>query len=137
MCSVSFEFPLAYKATPLGFVGDPRIPVMLRTPAGDRSEHFLLDTGADCSLAPRRLADQLGLNWETLPSIAFTGAGPEMMHARLGSLSLRVQDRDLTVRCLFIDADACPLVLGWADFLDRFVLTIDPLRRRIVLDDAI
>jgi hypothetical protein len=51
---VSIEFPLAYKPTPLGFVGDPRVPVTLRTPAGDRSEYFLLDTGVDCSLAPRR-----------------------------------------------------------------------------------
>ncbi len=48
-----------------------------------------------------------------------------------------MQDRELTVRCLFVDSDQCPIVLGWADFLDRFVLTIDPLRRRIVLGDAL
>jgi hypothetical protein len=137
MCSVSIEFPLEYKATPLGLVGDPRIPVRVRTPAGYEDSAFLLDTGADCSLAPRRLADLLGLNWETLPGVAFTGAGPGAVRARLGSLPLRVQDRELTVRCLFLDSDECPLVLGWADFLDRFVLTIDPLRRRIILEDAL
>ena len=133
---MSIEFRLPYKATVLGFVGDPRIPVLLRTPTGDRSYDFLLDTGADFSLAPRRLADLLGLTWETLPSITVSGIGPEAVRTRLGSLPLRVQGRELTVRCLFVDSDECPLVLGWADFLDRFVLAIDPLRRRIVLDDA-
>ena len=48
-----------------------------------------------------------------------------------------MQDRELTVRCLFVDSDECPIVLGCEDFLDRFVLTIDPLQRRIVLDDAL
>ena len=121
----------------LGFVGDPRIPVTLRTPVGDRLQEFLLDTGADFSLAPRRLADLLGLNWETLPGVAVSGVVPEVVRARLGSLPLRVQDRELLVRCLFVDSDECSLVLGWAYFLDRFVLTIDPLRRRITLDDAV
>jgi predicted aspartyl protease len=136
-CSVSIEFSLTFKSTPLGMLGDPRIRVTVRTPTVDEPFDFLLDTGADCSLAPRWLADRLGLDWETLPSIAFSSAGPGMVRARLGSLRLRMQERELTVRCLFLDSGACPLVLGWADFLDRFVLTIDPLRRRIVLDDAL
>lgn len=82
------------------------------------------------------MAESLGLNWETLPSAELVGAAPAPLRSRLGSLPLRLQDRDLTVRCLFLDADECPLVLGWADFLDRFVLMIDPVERQIVLDDA-
>ncbi len=134
---MSSEFPLAYKSTPFGIVGDPRIPVMLLTPAGDQTFEFLLDTGADFSLAPRRLAELLTLDWETLLGAALAGVGPETLQARLGSLPPRVQGLDLTVRRLFMDADECPLVLGWADFLDRFVLTIDPVRRLILLEDAL
>ena len=131
------EFALPYKQTIFGPVGDPRVLLTARTPLGPRDFRFLIDTGADFSLAPRSLADVLTLNWETLPGADLVGVAPETLRARLGSLPLRLQDRDLTVRCLFADIEECPLVLGWADFLDRFVLTIDPLRRRIVLEDAL
>ena len=131
------EFPLAYKPTPFGPVGDPRIPVTLRTRAGDRTFEFVLDTGADFSVAPRGLADLLNINWDTLPSTELVGVGPETLRARLGSLPLRMQGRALSVRCLFVQIEEAPLVLGWADFLDRFVLTIDPVRRRILLEDAL
>jgi hypothetical protein len=40
-----------------------------------------------------------------------------------------------TVRCLFVDAPRAPFILGRADFLDRFVLTIDPAQRRIILTE--
>jgi len=40
-----------------------------------------------------------------------------------------------TVRCLFVDAPRVPFILGRADFLDRFVLTIDPAQRRIILTE--
>jgi hypothetical protein len=34
---------------------------------------------------------------------------------------------------MFVDSDRVPLVLGRADFLDRFVLTFDQPGRRIIL----
>ena len=129
------EFALTFKPTVFGLIGDPRISISVRTSRGLRDFRFLIDTGADVSLAPRSLADLLELNWERLPRAAFAGVGPETLQARLGSLPFRLDGRDLTVRCLFVDIEESPLVLGWADFLDRFVLTIDPVRRRVILDD--
>jgi hypothetical protein len=72
-----------------------------------------------------------------MPGAELVGVGPELLRARLGTLPLRLHDRDISVRCLFLDADECPLVLEWADFLDHFVLTIDPVRRRVILDEAV
>ena len=54
--------------------------------------------------------------------------------ARLGPVPIRLGDIKLSVRCLFVDSPAALFILGRADFLDRFVLTIDPGAGRIVLD---
>ena len=53
------------------------------------------------------------------------------MPARLGRLPIRIGGSELTVRCLFVDNPRTPLLLGRADFLDRFVLTVDQPGRRI------
>jgi hypothetical protein len=42
----------------------------------------------------------------------------------------------LAVRCLFVDRPNAMVILGRTDFLDRFVLTIDQPRRRLVLSDV-
>jgi hypothetical protein len=55
------------------------------------------------------------------------------MAARLGHLPIRVAAEDLTVRCIFVDSSRVPLLLGRADFLDRFILMIDARRQKLVL----
>ena len=42
---------------------------------------------------------------------------------------------DFLVRCLFVDAPNAPFLLGRADLLERFVLTIDASRRRILFEE--
>ena len=133
--SVSIEWPLRYKLTPFGRVSDPTIPVVVRTPRGDRTYAFLLDTGADFSVAPRRLSHQLDLEWAALPETRVVGVEQGGVQARLGPLPLRLASLAVTVRCLFVDAARTPFVLGRADFLDRFGLTIDPVQQRIILTD--
>ena len=54
---MSIEFPLARKQTPFGPVSDPKIPVAVKLAAAYVTYRFLVDTGADFSLAP----DWLGL----------------------------------------------------------------------------
>ena len=95
--SVSLEFPRRQKRTPFGLVSDPKIPVTVRLPHGDRRYYFLLDTGADFSIAPRRLAHQLGLHWEALRASHIIGVEQSGVHARLGLLPLRVGPLDFTV----------------------------------------
>jgi hypothetical protein len=58
---VSIECSRRSKRTAFGRVSDPTIPVAVQTLGGERTYMFLLDTGADFSVAPRRLAQQGGL----------------------------------------------------------------------------
>ena len=132
---MSIEFPLRSKLTAFGRVSDPTIPVTVQTPVGERTYMFLLDTGADFSVAPRRLAQQVGLEWTTLPEAQVVGVEQRGVRARVGQLPMRVGSLTCTVRCLCMDTPSAPFILGWADFLDRLILTIDPARQRIVLTD--
>ena len=130
---MSIEFPLLTKHTPLGPLNDPKIPVRVRTTDGYRTYRFLIDTGADFSLAPARLALEIGHDWAVLPKTRVTGVEQGSVRARLGVLPLRIQDVDLKVRCLVMVAERPLFILGRADFLDRFTLTIDSWQRKVVL----
>lgn len=131
---MSIEFHLRQHLTPYGWLSDPIIPVSVRTLTGYVPFGFLIDTGADFCLAPRRLADRTGLDWNTLVPAELIGVEQQGIHARMGTLSVRIADTDLDVRCLFHDGPNTPYILGRADFLDRFVLTIDQGQQRITLD---
>ena len=133
---MSIEFPLLRKQTSFGPISDPKIPVLVRTLAGQVSYRFLVDTGADFSVAPRLLAEQVGLEWTTLPEIRMVGVEQRGVRARLGQLPIRLGSTELSVRCLFVDAPKALFILGRADFLDRFVLTIDQAQQRIVLTES-
>ena len=130
---MSIEFPLPQKTTAFGPVSDPKIPVAVKTSKGFRTFRFLIDTGADFSLAPRRLAQQVGLNWDVLTPAQVIGVEQGGVRARLGLLPIRLGDVELSVRCLFVDTAKALFLLGRADFLDRFVLTVDQGNGKIVL----
>jgi len=130
---VSIEFPLFLKNTPFGPVSDPKIPVGIRTLAGYRTYGFVIDTGADFAVAPGRLAQQIGLDWNALPETRMTGVEQGGVPARVGYLPIRVGNLEFSVRCLFVAIGKPLFLLGRADFLDRFVLTIDQPQRRIIL----
>ncbi len=132
---MSIEFPLLRKPTPFGWISDPKIPVTVGTLAGSVSYGFLIDTGADFSVAPRRLAQQIGLDWDVLPEARVVGVEQGGVRARLGRLPIRIGTIDLSIRRLFVAVPRAPFVLGRADFLDRFVLTIDQPMGKLALTD--
>ena len=130
---MSIAFPLREKLTLFGRVSDPTIPVTIQTQAGVRTYMFLIDTGADCAVVPRRLAQQVGLTWASLPPAQVVGVGPGGVSTRVGPLTVQVGPWTFTMRCMFVEGPRVPFLLGRADFLDRLILTIDPAQRRIVL----
>jgi len=133
MLSTSIELPLPRKRSLFGQIVDPRILLEVRTTAGYRGHRFLVDTGAEVSVVPRRLAGEVGLNWDTLPVLGLDGIGPGRVSARVGVLALRIGSIELSVRSAFLDQPDAPYILGCADVLDRLALTIDAGQGRIVL----
>ena len=109
--------------------------IEVRTLAGYRSREFLVDTGADLSVVPRRLAQEIGLDWGSLPVLPVTGVGYGQVVAKLGEPPIRIGHVELTVRCLFLDQPVAPFILGCTDVLDRFALTIDAGQRKIIFTE--
>jgi hypothetical protein len=134
---VSIEFSLGRKQTPFGPISDPKIPVAIKIGAGYVVYRFLIDTGADFSFAPHWLGLQTGAKWDTLPEARVRGVEQSGLTARMGILPIRIGDHELRIRCLFVDTPAAPFILGRADFLDRFVVTIDHSRQVITLTEIL
>jgi predicted aspartyl protease len=110
-------------------------PDLRRHVANQLRFRFLIDTGADFSVAPRRAAQQVGLVWDALPEAQVIGVERGGVIARLGHLPIRIGARHLSIRCLFMDSASVPFILGRADFLDHFVLTINQQQGLIILDE--
>ena len=73
------------------------------------------------------------MNWDVLTPAQVIGVEQGGVRARLGLLPIRLGDVALSVRCLLVDTAKALFLLGRADFLDRFVLTVDQGQRKIVL----
>jgi len=116
---------------------DPRIVIDVCALRGYLRREFLIDTGAELSVVPRYLAREIGLDWDSLPAVRVIGVGAGQVPTRMGSLPIKIGPIELSVRCLCLDQPVAPFILGCADVLDRFALTIDAGRGRIVLTEIL
>ena len=128
------EFPLSYKRTVLGDISDPKIPVTIQRLDGPWSYQFLVDAGADFSLAPLRIANDVGLDISRLPQTRIFGFEQGGVRAYVGRVAMRIRSIDFSVQCFLLEGTGAPFVLSRVDFLDRFVLTVDPPRRTLILE---
>jgi hypothetical protein len=120
----------------IAFPQDPetRVPVLdvcFRTAEGQETrEPFIVDSGADVSLATRYLCDALGLEWETGNLVEIQGivAREECkVVTRLHHVEIYVRDADrrFTIPICFADSDDAPLLLGREGFFDAFTVSFD------------
>ena len=84
---------------------------------------------------PRRLADDLGLDWDALQPLRVSGVGQGVGPSEAWHIVDQTGGIELTVRCLFLDQRDAPYILGCADVLDRFALTIDTGQGKIVFTE--
>jgi hypothetical protein len=95
-------------------------------------ETFLVDSGADISMAPRQLSRELGLDWEAGEPINLKGISPKpecVVRARVFEVELLVPDIGVAfmIPICFADGDASQL-LGREGFFDAFRITFDKQR---------
>ena len=103
---------------------------------------FLVDSGADVSLAPRRLCELLGFDWSSGAELRLAGISsrPECdVEARLFELEFLIPDLaiGILVPVCFADGDSS-LLLGREGFFDCFRIEFDKSRlltRFELLDD--
>jgi hypothetical protein len=91
-----------------------------------------VDSGADISMASRRLCDSLGLDWEAGQPVNLNGISPKpecAVAARVFEVELLVPDVGVAVivPICFADADVSQ-ILGREGFFDCFRVTFDKQR---------
>ena len=106
-------------------------------PGAEGARQFLVDTGADLSVAPRYLAEETGLSWADGTPSTMRGVSPRTeckVEGRVLDAELFVSPAGwrLMVPVFFAEADV-PMLAGRKGFLDRMQLTVHGRRRTVRL----
>jgi hypothetical protein len=100
----------------------------------------LVDTGADTTILPRSIADDLGIALSTGAVPHLTSFGGHQMEVSLGEVQLKIEDGTNTVRWTtrvhffeFGSTDQETIVLGHTGFLEYFTATFDGANQMLTL----
>lgn len=118
---MSTIFPLIDINTKFGTIPTPLLDIPVLTKFGYQSYRFLLDTGADFTMAPRSMAEDMDINIDRLPQIRSYGIENKGIKVYIGSINVKLSSEELTIRCLFSEKDTTPFLLGRIDIFTHFV----------------
>jgi hypothetical protein len=94
----------------------PVLPVLVRTRHGFVERDFLVDSGADLSMAPYELFRQLGRRWQDGEPITLRGISQRkvcIVQGRIHEVDILIPDADVMLRLLMVFARGnVPFVLG-------------------------
>ena len=86
---------------------------------------FILDSGADCTMVPRAMAHLTGFTLPSTPNATVSGISGRPISAYTGNMTLKIQNEEFVVRCLFTVSDRTPFLLGRVDFFSFFSVKFD------------
>ena len=111
----------------------PRLDVAFqRTDGRFIVRRFLIDSGADVSMAPRSLCEELCLDWETGEPLQLNGISPKpecAIPARVFQIEMLVPEIGIAffIPICFADGDTTR-ILGREGFFDAFAITFNKQR---------
>jgi len=129
---VSIEFPLSDVDTRFGIIPTPLLTIPVLTKFGYQSYQFLFDTGADFTMLPRYMSEDLGINLKTLPKARTFGIEDKGITVFIGKLEVKFATKELTVKCLFSEKDTTPFLLGRMDIFTNFSINFDNIRKKVI-----
>ena len=136
----SFTKKWMRQKTRAGTVYRPVIDLLFTERTGHNLYSFIVDSGADISLAPRQLAERIGLDWNEGSKITLSGISPEpecSLDGRIHKISALVPDiaLQLNLPMCFANGNA-PYLIGREGFFDQFDITLDKTRRRTIFRET-
>lgn len=112
------------------------LPVLIRGPHGFIERDYLVDSGADLSMAPWDLARELGLRWKDSTPITLRGISRRkvcLVQGRIHEVDILIPDAGALLRLPMVFARGnAPFVLGREGFFDVFNITFEKANRRTV-----
>lgn len=127
------NFPLSYKYDPdLGFVPEPVIPVSVLTKDDSYQTYdFIVDTGADCCILPKIVAEDLGIDIKLLPKICFKGIEGSVIVAYRAKITVKITNTPVEITCALSSNEKSPFILGRKDIFSRFNIVFDNKKKLI------
>ncbi len=137
----SFTREWVRQRTRTGIVYRPTVDLLFREGTGYNLYSFIVDSGADISLAPRQLAQRLGVEWVTGTRVRLSGISPRpecSVDGRVHTVHAIVPElaHELKLSICFAEGDA-PYLVGREGFFDKFKVTLDKTRQRTVFAPAL
>lgn len=111
----SIEFPLSPIKTKEGLVIEPIIPLEIFTPNGFKRFDFLVDSGADFTLLPRSLAEEVGVDLKRCRVSKTQGVEGRALIIYPASILINIGKWKKKIRCAFASHDRIPPLLGRLD----------------------
>lgn len=130
----SIKIPYDKKNSIIGEICNPTLILEVLTRFGYQRFRFLLDSGADCTVAPRSMAELLGISLPDVPDTHIIGSTSGEMGVYAAKLRVRIETETFELRCLIAESDEAPFVLGRLDFFELFNVTLDNKNQQIILD---
>jgi len=128
---VSIVFPLSDVNTKFGTIPTPLLTISVLTKFGYQSYQFLFDTGADFTMLPRYMAEDIGVNTKTLLQTRSYGIEDRGINVFIGKIKVKFASEELTVRCLFSEKDTTPFLLGRIDIFTHFNIAFDNIHKKV------
>lgn len=121
-----------------GLVYRPLLPIYVRGRDRFIERDFLVDSGADLSMAPYELCREVGFRWQDGEPTAVQGVSRRKVcsvRARIFDVDMVVPDAGVMIRLpmLFAKGDA-PYLLGRDGFFDLFTVTFDKTNLRTLFE---
>ena len=118
----------------------PEIPVLVQSRNGLLPRYFLLDSGADLSMAPHELCRQIGLRWQDGIPITLRGISQRRtcwVQGRIHRVNILISDANLILHIPMVFARGnAPFILGREGFFDLFDVSFAKSRRQIILEQV-
>lgn len=128
---MSIEFPLSEVNTRFGIIPTPLLTIPVLTKFGYQPYQFLFDTGADFTMLPRYMSEDLGISLKTLPQARSYGIEDKGITVFIGKIKAKFATKELTIRSLFSEKDTTPFLLGRMDIFSHFNIHFDNGRKKV------
>lgn len=96
---------------------------------------FLLDTGADVSSLPASAALKLGIDLAKSPRIPMSGFEGSTISVYKSRIKIRLNEKSMSVPCVFHPDDDVPILLGRAGIIDKFNIFMDGKKKEITFEE--
>jgi len=125
--------------TPKGkIVYRPILDVYINEIGGWNKYDFIVDSGADISLMPEYIAEEIGLDWEKGQKIEMRGISQKeecFVEGRIHEIDIRIPDINLEIQIPVCFAKGnTPFLLGREGFFDYFRITFEKEKLRTVFE---